>query len=277
MRMQDVADKTVEIITRYYQNDIQPFLDLCHEDVLWIGPAEGQIIRTRQALVDAFRAEKQALRFAVSDMTVIPVPIGSTKVFNVVAMYTVDTFWPDGSTNRVHQRCGITWSVQGERPSIRLCHLSNAIAYDVQDVIYPVNYSKTFVQATASHLPLAGDMSAEKLSFRGVGKSVFYLNWGQIVYAESAGSHALIHMADQEIETVESLTVIGQKYARFFLRCHESYLVNPDYVQSIARFKITLTNGKVLHVPEKKYTMVKAQLAMRMHGQLPSEDGSLEK
>ncbi|MDO4838122.1 MAG: nuclear transport factor 2 family protein [Clostridia bacterium] len=153
MRMQDVADQTMEIITRYYQNDIQPFLDLCHEDVLWIGPAEGQVIRTRQALLDAFRAEKQTLRFAVSDMTVVPVPIGSTKVFNVMAMYTVDTFWPDGSTNRVHQRCSITWSMQEDRPSIRLCHLSNAIAYDVQDVIYPTNYSKTFVQPAASQPP----------------------------------------------------------------------------------------------------------------------------
>lgn len=267
MRMQEVADKTMEIITRYYQNDIQPFLDLCHEDVLWIGPAEGQVIRTKQALVAAFRAEKQTLRFAVSDMMVIPVPIGSTKVFNVMAMYTVDTFWPDGSTNRVHQRCGITWSIQADRPSIRLCHLSNAIAYDVQDVIYPTNYSKTFAQPAAAQPPLAGDMSTEKLSFRGLGKSMFYLNWGQIVYAESAGSHALIHAIDRELETVESLTLIGQKYARFFLRCHESYLVNPDYVQSIARFKITLINGKVLHVPEKKYTMVKEQLAMRMHRQ----------
>ncbi len=267
MRIQDIADKTVEVITRYYQNDVQPFLDICHEDVLWIGPAEGQIIRTKQALADAFAAEKHDLHFVVNDMTVIPVSLGSTRVFEVLAMFTVDTFWPDGSANRVNQRISISWTMQDELPQIRMCHISNAIAYNVQDVIYPKNYNKTVVASTPGTLPLAGDVNAERLSFRGLGKSVFYLPWGHIVFAESAGNHALIHTMDQSFETMESLAVIGQKYARFFLRCHESYLVNPDYVQSICRFQITLANGKILHVPEKKYTLVKSQLALRTHHQ----------
>ncbi len=266
MKIQEIADKTVEVITLYYQNNVEPFLEMCHEDVLWIGPAEGQMIRTKQALVEAFKAEKHGLRFAVNDLTVVPVALGSTRVFEVLTMFTVDTFWPDGSQNRVLQRISVTWTMQDDKPCIRFCHISNAIAYNVQDVIYPKNYN-TVVETQTSKMPLAGDANAERLSFRGVGKSVFYLPWGHIVFAESAGNHALIHTMDQTIETVETLAAIGQKYARFFLRCHESYLVNPDYVQSICRFQITMANGKILHVPEKKYTQVKAQLALRAHHQ----------
>ena len=40
-----------------------------NEDVLWIGPAVGQVIRTKKALVAAFAAEKHELRFAVHNLT----------------------------------------------------------------------------------------------------------------------------------------------------------------------------------------------------------------
>ena len=65
MQIQELADYTAQILLEYYENKIQPFLDACDEDVLWIGPAVGQVIRTREALVAAFAAEKHELRFAV--------------------------------------------------------------------------------------------------------------------------------------------------------------------------------------------------------------------
>ena len=39
-----------------------------------------------------------------------------------------------------------------------------------------------------------------------------------------------------------------------FLRCHQSYLVNPLYIRNIRRFKVTMTDGAELPIQEKKYT-----------------------
>lgn len=99
MNIQEVAKQTVDIVMRYYNNDIQPFLDACDEDVLWIGPAENQIIRTREALVAAFAAEKNDLRFVVHDLKVIPIPTTNSHVCEIILVFTVDTIWPDGSVN----------------------------------------------------------------------------------------------------------------------------------------------------------------------------------
>ena len=54
MNIQKIGDRTAELLNLYYNNEIEPFLNSCHEDVLWIGPADRQVIRGRKNLVDAF-------------------------------------------------------------------------------------------------------------------------------------------------------------------------------------------------------------------------------
>ncbi|WP_390624591.1 LytTR family transcriptional regulator DNA-binding domain-containing protein [Ruminococcus sp. AM31-15AC] len=46
-----------------------------------------------------------------------------------------------------------------------------------------------------------------------------------------------------------------------FVRCHENYLVNPEYVSRISRYRIELTYGKVIPISEKNYTAVKTKLS----------------
>lgn len=53
------------------------------------------------------------------------------------------------------------------------------------------------------------------------------------------------------------------RYPDLFVRCHASYLVNPQYVSEIRRFRIRLQNGIELPVPEKKYMAVKTELQKR--------------
>lgn len=139
MNIQEVAKQTVDIVMRYYNNDIQPFLDACDEDVLWIGPAENQIIRTREALVAAFAAEKNDLRFVVHDLKVISIPTTNSHVCEIILVFTVDTIWPDGSVNRVRQRIQLTVTERRGTIRLRVCHISNAIVYDERDTIYPID------------------------------------------------------------------------------------------------------------------------------------------
>ena len=47
MNQQEIADLSADIIMRYYENDVTPFLSSMDEDALWYGPAEGQFIRGR--------------------------------------------------------------------------------------------------------------------------------------------------------------------------------------------------------------------------------------
>ncbi len=102
--------------------------------------------------------------------------------------------------------------------------------------------------------------SSEKLSFRGTNHSILYTSPEQILYMESIGNHTKLHMFSQVFECTERLSAIDKRLPGKFLRCHSCYLVNPLYVQSIERFALTMTDGKRIPVPEKKYTAVKAML-----------------
>lgn len=253
MTINDITELTVSLLTRYYDNDIQPFLDHCHDDILWLGPAKEQMIRTKKALIEAFEKEEHQLKFKVYDLTAMPLYI-SANCTEVLLTFIVDTFWPDGSTNRVYQRINFTQEIKKDTASIRVCNISNPIDYDKRDTIYPVHYLESH-----PHMTLYMD-SDKKLFFKGKDKSILYTNPEQIIYMESIGNHTNIHMDSQIFECTERLSSINKRITDGFLRCHSGYLVNPLYVKSIERFSLTMADGKKIPVPEKKYTTVKAML-----------------
>ena len=273
MQMQELADYTAQILLEYYENRIQPFLDACDEDVLWIGPAVGQVIRTKEALVAAFAAEKHELHFAVHNLTATLLPTGSSHVMNILLSFLVDTFWPDGSSGRVNQRIVFTWVFHDNTPYIRLCHISNAIAYDKRDRIYPVHYEENY----RDQMALAGETRSDRLRFRSTHKTLIYLNWSSILYAETHGRHTILHTTDQVYESVERLSALAERYGAFFIRCHESYLINPSFVQKISRFQVQMTDGRVIPIPEKKYTAVRELLLSRQSFSSPTSQHPFSK
>lgn len=256
MNISRIAERSAYIITEYYQNHITPFLDAFHEDALWIGPAEKQILRTKKAILEAFAQESHELRFCLHDLTVLPMPVGSRQVCEILSFFRVDTIWPDGSSNQVHQRVQMTWCMEQGEPRIRICYISNSIAYDERDTIYPVHFQETF-----RTMVLAGDDRSVRLSFHCADRSLVYLNPGHILYAETRSHHTVLHTLERAIEVTDSLPEIEKLLPREFLRCHQSYLVNLNHITRIRRFELELSNGTVLPVPEKKYTALKAALS----------------
>lgn len=67
----------------------------------------------------------------------------------------------------------------------------------------------------------------------------------------------MLHTTDGAFRTSISITVLENEHPEFLLRCHKCHLVNPAHIISIRRFKVTLSNGKELPIPEKKYTAFK--------------------
>lgn len=262
MTTQVLLQLSADILTRYYNNEIKPFLDACHPDVLWIGPADTQVIRTRQALVDTFAGEQHNLRFVLHDLVTLPLTTPSSKALEVLMFFDVDTIWPDNSMQRVKQRIQLSWVIEGGQPFIRVCHISNALEYDRRDVIYPVHYEEDRMREPV----LSGQARAPRIVLKGADKSMLYLRPMYIDYLETSGMHTYIHTQSGVRESTERLAAIEKRYPDLFLRCHESYLVNPDCVTGITRFRLILRTGVTLPVPEKKYTAVKKRLGEMLSG-----------
>ena len=257
MNVSDLVNRSAYIINESYSNHIEPFLEAFHEDALWIGPAEKQVLRGRKAILEAFAREEHSLRFVLHDLQVLPLSVGSRHACEIIAFYRVDTIWPDGSSNQVFQRVQLSWCLQKEEPRIRVCYISNAISYDERDAIYPIHYSETHRAMT-----LAGESCMARLVFHSADKSLLYLNPAHILYIETHGRHTLLHTTDGTYESTEGLSAIEKRCPDSLLRSHQSYLINPKHVVQIQRFQLRLTDGTVLPVPEKKYTAVKAKLTI---------------
>ena len=247
MTTQALLQLSADILTRYYNNEIEPFLAACHPDILWLGPADTQIIRTRESLVEAFAEEHHDLRFEMHDLVSVPLTTPSSKVLEVLLFFDVDTIWPDNSLQRVKQRIQLSWVVEGGQPFIRVCHISNALEYDRRDVIYPVHYEEDRVHVAV----LSGEPRTPRIVLKGANKAMLYLRPEAIDYLETSGMHTYIHTQSGVRESTERLTAIDKRYPGLFLRCHESYLVNPDRVTEITRFRLTLATGTTLPSPKR--------------------------
>ena len=261
MRARDIADLSAKVLLAYYAGDARPFLDHCHEEVLWIGTAPGQVVRTREALRRVLAAEtSHSPRFAVHNLTATPLAAAGSASCEVMLTFLVDTLWPDESTGRVDQRIQLSWTGCRDEPRILVCHVSDALACDSRKVAYPNHY------AAAHGSRAAGTTGAplERICLRGSRHTAVYLDKDDVIYAESKGAHALVHTEADTFEAAEPLSAIARRYPGLFVRVHASYLVNPAFVRGVSRCKVTLEGGAEVPVPEKRYTAVRAELASRV-------------
>ena len=51
VKTDELLYRSIYIITQYYKNDLKPFFDSVSDDVLWLGPAERQMIHGKQELL----------------------------------------------------------------------------------------------------------------------------------------------------------------------------------------------------------------------------------
>lgn len=104
MNIDDLIHRSCMIISEYYKGNLQPFFDSVSEDILWIGPAQGQEIRGKRKLIDTWSNEQQhELTFTMSDIDAVCVS-ASSSVKEIVLHYDVYTRYPSGNTDVHDQR-----------------------------------------------------------------------------------------------------------------------------------------------------------------------------
>lgn len=270
MNTNEIIEKSVYIITEYYKNNTQPFFDNIDDDILWIGPAENQILRGKANILSAWSNESHSLTFTMSDITTIPIRCSAT-VFEIVLIYHIYTHYPNGKST-VHKQClHYTWAEKCKinkdntyirEPKLTMIHISNAFPYDDRDSIYPNHYidldSAAFFRTKEEN----------NLTFSGQQHIVYFIGKDKIIYIESINRarHSIIHLTGDTdftnalVESTDSLNTIEDKYKDYFFRIHTGYMINPLYLSKIERCKVILTDGTELPIPKRKYTEIKRSL-----------------
>ena len=247
MDTRKIVQKSVNILVEYYENNIQPFKDAMDDDILWIGPLQGQMIRGKKNLSDTYALEEHDLTFDVFDMQA-SVVYSTKQHCEVLLTFIVDTHYPDQSVIRCHQRVLLSWqhyiehTESGKRIShdlIHSCFVSNAIPADTRDTIYPVHFTELPFSQEFSVAP-----SGRHITLLGKHKQQLYLLDKQIIRVQSHKRGSKIFTLDGVFESTESPSRIFSEYPDVFVRVHSMHLVNPIYVQSVRRFALLLQDGK---------------------------------
>lgn len=258
MNLQAAAKQAAEIMICYYEKGRQPFLDACSEDVLWVGPEENQVVRTKEALRTMFETEKIPKKVCFSDLSVLPISTVSTHICEVLLTGTVEKEWSDGKTEHSRQRILLTMSEQKQGYEIAVCHIAKVSGAEPQEC-------GTDGRKMEPHFKPAQEngSSGERIQIKSVEKELLFLSCDEILYIKTARSHTILYTVNGIYESVENLRALEVRCPAQFVRCHASYLVNTEFVSSVRRFRVTLTDGTELPIPEKKYMAVKAVLQER--------------
>ena len=82
----------------------------------------------------------------------------------------------------------------------------------------------------------------EIIELRNHGK-MMYIRQADIIYAERQDRIVQIHTAQGTYQCYQSLTKIMKLLGRNFLRCHGGYVVNYNYIDTVMRESVILSNG----------------------------------
>ena len=271
MDTNDIIKLSNHIVIEYYSNNLKPFFDHLDNDVIWFGPADKQILRSKQAIISAWSKEKSDLTFTMGNIQEYPVPLTS-KCCNIIITFPIYTHYPDGTSHLHNQRIDFTWierrilenNAYVTVPRLIKIHISNAFRLSDEDFIYPVHSKANNTGQIVSSIS-----NGSYILFKGKDGQIYNYLSDSILWIEkhNEGRNAVIHTMTDAVLCVEKTDMFLQKYPDVFLTPHTSYLINPIHIASIKRFSVTLDNEKQLPISEKKYTRFKADFAewIRQH------------
>ena len=216
-------------------------------------------------MINTWNKEEHSLTFTLGNMQTTA--ISSHHSFcSVILYYTVVTHYPDGHDLSVLQRLLLTWCERTRRGEdgtkhkdhrILVCHIANLHGKSEDDVIYAKELHPVY--SGGNSMPHRSDF----IHFHSSDKSEYYFHSDTISFIESDSvkKHCIIHAKTGDVTVQASIGSIEKQYPGLFIRCHQSYLVNPNYIRKIKRFFVTLADGTELPVPEKKYTSFRNAVA----------------
>jgi len=127
-------------------------------------------------------------------------------------------------------------------------------------IVKPVRYSSFAMKLKKALARISANEDVDIVVSRRGG--IVRVTSRQIVYIEVVGHKLTYHLNDGVVEGHGSLTDLEkQLQVCNFLRCHSSYLINPQYISNVQGYTVTMTNGIELRISRPRKKRVMTQLA----------------
>ena len=86
------------------------------------------------------------------------------------------------------------------------------------------------------------------------GKGIVNVKHKDILYVESSGRKAIVHLNDKKYEVYKQMAEFEEALGKDFFRIHRGYLVNLSHVVGYSRTEVQVDNGELLIISKYKYS-----------------------
>lgn len=255
--LSNISEYTSYLIYEFYNNNLQPFFDALDENVTWVGTMDGQYMRTKQQVVESFSAEELTLKFTVGPIYSDVFPHGKNQC-DVIVFFNRTAFYDDGRKLSQNMSYHLSW-VKKEKWLMSVISIMIRYNKDDRDGIYPHHPLVFGNDLEYNYLPQPAD--GEKLHLHEKGtENVLLIGPSEIEWAEGHGHYCKVHFRNAGIWIRMDIKTLAELTQGSLMKCHSGYIINPYFIRSIQRFKLTLLDGTEIPIPEKKYTAFRQNL-----------------
>lgn len=252
-KLEDTLEVTRKIIRGFFQGDVEPWFSyLCARSV-WAGPGQ-RTISGGDAIREYFKGENRMrdLQIFREEYDVFPVNARCSAVAAHIEA---------GKQKAVSAQMTATYTILyqliGGETKILLTHASHGLLRSFKpDRDSPLTWVPAYhlYRNLLLDLPETGRLAIPS------GGRFFYIHPNVILYIQSKNRRAEVFSVDNVIRSDLPISQINALLPPGFCSIHRCYTVNPRYVSSVQRYKVTLVTGESLPIPAESYNRVKAEL-----------------
>lgn len=264
MNSRDIEALSVDVLTKYYQWDMNPFLEVLHPDAVLLFVGRNQLVEGREVVKSYFLDQtEKGIQYDLTSMTCQSYPIGKYSLCLIIQMDIV-TYYPDGEIRTVNQRMMVNWvhcnkvEIDGEmhfdKWMIKQMHVSLGMETEGSQVNI-AHISESYLNETIEQVK-----KEKKFSIKDVDGCIHYIQENQIVRIQGQGVYICIYLNDREITAHKTLSEMEESLTGSFVRIHKSHIVNAWQVDSVKNCQAILKDGEVLPISRKEYSLVKKKL-----------------
>lgn len=251
----EVVDLTRAAIHAFILRDLAAFTTYLDEDFTFVADDAPMFLRGKRQFWAAVQLEAQAppAHITQEEYTLLA---HERRLWVTFGRFQVESP-PQSAT--IH----FTFVWQQQENHLRLLHANAAHARPTAlawQGMPPAPQAHIFDPSEPAGTPPAQPaQEAPRRGYRDPAGYIRYLADGEILFFRSEGKFCWIHAAGHPPFPIRS--GLGDMEYPGFLRIHRSYVVNLRYVQSIRRYRATLTDGRELPIGQEKYLALKVALA----------------
>lgn len=263
---------TESIIAALFSHNEQPFIGSITNDCMFIS-SRGTMVRGKEGLRSIIKAFRNipAMMVREADFQLVGTPpkdyLGVAAV--VAGSYKLYTSPREQLLNASSQFATVCFLLTERGWRISHMHISNKPSEPVSADLFPIQTSRETYEYVREILR-AGSKAGilpSRVMLEGT-ETTHCITPDSILYVEAEGKRSVVHCVDGKFPVPSLISEVVPQLPGTFFRVHRSYLVNTAHIVGIRKYVLQLSDGSEIPIPERRYTEVRREIALRAAGGL---------